>query len=376
MATLTETLVKKATPPESGNAITYDAEIKGFGLRLTAAGSKSFVLNYRIAGRERRMTIGGYPAWSAAAARDEAKKLRRLVDQGVDPLAARQDLAKAPTVQTLWEEYERLHLPTLSARSQVDQRAMWRDSILPAFKHAKVSDLTASDIDSLHATISLTKPTRANRVLEVLRKALNLAIRWEWISRNVADNFTRNREEPRERFLNPDEYQLVLSKLETMPNQKAANAIRLLALTGARRGEVLNMEWTELDLVHGIWTIPATKNKARKKKRLPLSAAAHALLTTMHDENSTEKYVFQTAEGTPMPDLKRSWEWLRRETQMAELRIHDLRHSFASLLISQGVALEVIGKLLGHVQYQTTLRYSHLADDPLRSAVAKIPTKG
>lgn len=136
------------------------------------------------------------------------------------------------------------------------------------------------------------------------------------------------------------------------------------------------MEWTDLDLVHGIWTIPAAKNKARRKKRLPLSAAAHALLTSMHDEDSTEKYVFQTAEGTPMPDLKRSWEWIRRETQMAELRIHDLRHSFASLLISQGVTLEVIGKLLGHVQYQTTLRYSHLADDPLRRAVAKIPTKG
>lgn len=373
MTAITETLVKKAIPPERGNAIVYDDEVKGFGLRVTAAGSKSFVLNYRIAGRERRLTIGGYPAWTAAAARDEAKKLRRLVDQGVDPLAERQDRAKAPTVQMLWEEYERRHLPTLSARGQLDQRAMWRDFILPSFKASKVVDLTPAEIDGLHARISLTKPIRANRVLEVLRKALNLAIRWGWIERNVADNFSRNREEGRERFLSPEEYQLILSKLDVMPNQKAANAIRLLALTGARRGEVLNMEWVDLDLAQGIWTIPADKNKARRKKRLPLSPAAATLLSLMQ---SDRRYVFQTSEGTAMPDLKRPWDWLRRETGLTELRIHDLRHSFASMLISQGETLEVIGKLLGHAQYQTTLRYAHLADDPLRRAVAKIPTKG
>jgi integrase len=373
MASLTETLVKKATPPESGNAITYDGEVKGFGLRVTAAGSKSFILNYRIAGRERRLTIGGYPAWSAAAARDEAKKLRRLVDQGVDPLAERQEMAKAPTVQALWERYEQSHLPTLSARGQTDQRAMWRDFILPAFKSTKVADLTATEIDGLHARISLTKPIRANRVLEVLRKALNLAIRWGWVSRNVADSFSRNKEVARERFLSPDEYQLVLHKLDEMPNQKAANAIRLLSLTGARRGEVLTMEWADLDLLNSIWTIPMHKNKARKKKRLPLSPAAATLLKSMESES---RYVFETSEGTPMADLKRPWEWLRRETGLEELRIHDLRHSFASMLISQGETLEVIGKLLGHAQFQTTLRYAHLADDPLRRAVAKIPTKG
>jgi integrase len=376
VATLTETFVKKATLPERSNAVHYDDEVKGFGLRVTAGGNKSFVLNYHIAGRERRMTIGGHPTWSAAAARDEAKKLRRLIDQGTDPLEERQSRHRAPTVQKLWEEYERRHLPSLSPRGQVDQRAMWRDFILPAFKNDKVADLRSAAIDALHASISQTKPVRANRVLEVLRKALNLAIRWGWIERNVADSFSRNREEPRERFLNPDEYQLVLSKLETMPSQKAANAIRLLALTGARRGEVLNMEWTDLDLAHGLWTIPAEKNKARKKKRLPLSVAANALLLDMRGEVAVGKYVFQTSEGTAMPDLKRPWDWLRRETGMTELRIHDLRHSFASMLISQGETLEVIGKLLGHAQYQTTLRYAHLADDPLRSAVEKIPTKG
>jgi hypothetical protein len=121
MGTLTETFVKKATPPERSNAIQYDDEVKGFGLRVTAAGSKSFILNYHIAGRERRMTIGGYPAWSAAAARDEAKKLRRLIDQGTDPLEERQSRHKAPTVQTLWEEYERRHLWVWENYTQAQQ---------------------------------------------------------------------------------------------------------------------------------------------------------------------------------------------------------------------------------------------------------------
>jgi integrase len=133
------------------------------------------------------------------------------------------------------------------------------------------------------------------------------------------------------------------------------------------------MEWSDLDLGTGYWTIPAEKNKARRRKRLPLSPAAATLLSLMQ---SDRRYVFQTSEGTAMPDLKRPWDWLRRETGLTELRIHDLRHSFASMLISQGETLEVIGKLLGHAQYQTTLRYAHLADDPLRRAVAKIPTKG
>lgn len=372
MPKITETFAKRVEAPEKGNKVHYDYSVKGFGLRVTKAGAKSFVLNYTINGRERRMTVGSYPAWSAAAAREEAKRLRRLIDLGEDPLEERNQRKTAPNVSDLWSDYERVHLPTLSERSQSDQRSMWSKYILPELQSVQVRELSSGHVDRLHAHVSEAGTTRANRVLEVLRKALNLAIRWGWIEKNPADGFRRNAEHSRERYLTPAEYEQVLGALDRMPNQKAANAIRLLILTGARRGEVLSLEWSDLDLDQGLWNRPPHKSKDRKRKRIPLSNEALVLLKTM-EENATSNYLFPTSTGTHMPDLNRPWAWLKNETGLHGLRIHDLRHSFASVLISDGVPLETIGKLLDHSQHQTTLRYAHLMDDPLRRAANAFP---
>jgi integrase len=156
-----------------------------------------------------------------------------------------------------------------------------------------------------------------------------------------------------------------------MSNESAANAIRMLILTGARRGEVLGLEWSDLDLKLGVWTVPPHKNKSRVKKRLPLSDKALLLLRSM-EESATGKFIFPTSKGTPLPDLNRPWRWMCDHTGLKGLRIHDLRHSFASVLVSSGETLETIGKLLGHRQYQTTMRYAHLMDDPLRRAANRI----
>ncbi|MCU9840570.1 site-specific integrase [Ruegeria sp. WL0004] len=367
MANITERFTKRAEAPEKGNKIHYDDAIPGFGLRVTKAGSRSFVLNYTVNRRERRMTIGSYPAWSASAAREEAKRLRRMIDQGEDPLEERNQRKAAPNVGDLWIEYERIHLPTLSERSQTDQRGMWMKYILPDLQYVQVRELASRHVDRLHAHVSEAGQTRANRVLEVFRKALNLAIRWGWIEKNPADGFRRNSEHSRERYLTSAEYERVFDALNRMQNQKAANAIRLLILTGARRGEVLSLEWSDLDLERGIWNRPPHKSKDRKRKRIPLSNEALVLLRAM-EENATDSYLFPTATGSHLPDLNRPWRWLKRETGLNDLRIHDLRHSFASVLISGGIPLEAIGKLLGHSQHQTTLRYAHLMDDPLRRA--------
>lgn len=367
MPNLTETFAKKTEAPTSGYKVHYDDDVKGFGLRITKAGTKSFVLNYTINRRERRMTIGGYPTWSAAAARNEAKRLRRMIDQGEDPLEERNLRKTAPNVSDLWSEYQRVHLPTLSDRSQSDQRSMWTKYILPELKPLQVRELSSNHIDRLHARVSEAGATRANRVLEVFRKALNLAIRWGWIEKNPADGFRRNTEHARERYLTTAEYEKVFDALERMKNQKAANAIRLLILTGARRGEVLSLEWTDLNLEQGLWNRPPHKSKDRKRKRIPLSNEALVLLQSMQ-EDATSPYLFPTSAGTHMQDFNRPWAWLKKETGLENLRVHDLRHSFASVLISGGTPLEIIGKLLGHSQHQTTLRYAHLMDDPLRRA--------
>ncbi len=372
MPKLNETIVKKITPPTANHKIHYDSEIPGFGIRATKAGTKSFILNYHINRRERRFTIGKWPTWSAAAARENARELRRLIDQGIDPLDERIERREAPTVGDLWLEYEKVHFPTLSQRSQTDQKGMWANHILPELSPIPLRELSSRQIDRLHAKISERTPTRANRVLEVLRKAINLAIRWEWIEKNPADGFRRNSEHAREKYLTAEEYERVFAALENMKNQKAANAVRLLILTGARRGEVLGLEWEDLNLDIGIWNRPPHKSKDRKKKRIPLSNEALLLLASMH-ETAGSKFLFPTSTGTHMSDLNSPWRWLRLEVELPDLRIHDLRHSFASILVSSGETLETIGKLLGHSQHQTTMRYAHLMDDPLRRAANKIP---
>jgi integrase len=372
MVKINETFAKKIEPPTAAQKIHYDENQVGFGLRITKAGSKAFILNYHMNKRERRFTIGKYPIWSAAAAREKAKDLRRLIDQGVDPLEKRNNRREAPTVSDLWEEYQTIHLPTLSSRSQTDQRSMWVKHILPELHSTAVRELTSRQIDELHAKISAATPTRANRVLEVFRKALNLAVRWDWIEKNPSDGFRRNTEHSRERYLSKDEYNLIFRALDRMPNRKAANAIRLLILTGARRGEVLGLEWEDLDLGLGIWNRPPHKSKDRKRKRIPLSNEALILLKAM-GETKDETFLFPTSTGGHLSDINRPWRWLRKETGMHDLRVHDLRHSFASILVSSGETLETIGKLLGHSQHQTTMRYAHLMDDPLRNAANKIP---
>lgn len=208
----------------------------------------------------------------------------------------------------------------------------------------------------------------ANRIIAYLRKALNIAVRNQWVATNVANGVQKNREEPRCRYLTKAETERLLGALEVMPNQQAANAIRLLLLTGARRSEVFGAKWSEFDLELGVWTKPAGRVKTRRDTRVPLSQPAIALLTEMQNERTSE-YLFPTRTGSHIKDINSPWRWLVKNAELHDFRIHDLRHSFASFLVSDGETLETIGRLLGHTQAQTTARYAHLMDDPLRRAV-------
>lgn len=368
---IVDKIARQTSPPSRGNKVIRDDTLVGLCLVITARGARSFALNYTVGGRERRITIGRYPTWSVAAAREEAKRLKRLVDQGIDPLAERENLHAAPTVTDLWREYQTAHMSSLAPRSRKDIRAMWKNDILPRIGSIKLLQLTSRDTDDIHLAVSADRPVRANRVLESLRAALNLAQRWGWIERNPANGFRRNPETPRERFLDEDELDRLYAALDQLPDPRAANAIRLIALTGARRGEVLNAKWDQFDLDKGLWIKPAAETKQRRSHRIPISTAALALLKAMKT-TATSDYLFPTSRGTPMQDLKRSWLRVTKAAELPGVRLHDLRHTFASILASHGETLHVIGKLLGHSQQQTTMRYAHLLDDPLRRAVNHI----
>ena len=382
---LTQAIVRELDPPPGGNRITYDAEVKGFGVRVTAQGTKSFVLNYRTrSGRERCYTIGAFPSWSVSAAREEASRLKDQIRiNGLDPLRDIEAERGAPTVADLAARYIEEHLPSKRPSSQSEDRAMIDRLVLPELKHFKVAEVDFADIAALHRKITKAgRPVRANRVLALLSKMFSLSVLWKMRPDNPCKGVKRNAEEGRERYLEPKEIARLMKALVNHEDREAANAVMLALLTGARRAEILRATWDQFDLDKGTWTKPSAHTKQKRPHRVPLSREALHLLTKMRGDGA-ERHLFP---GRINPggrvDIRRPWEQVCMAAGLANLgtdgrikptiRFHDLRHSYASMLVGSGLSLPIIGKLLGHTQAQTTLRYAHLADDPLREATERV----
>jgi len=391
---LTERIVKAAVPAAGRNVILRDDEVIGFGVRLTEAGAKSFVLSYRIRGRERRITIGAWPTWSVAAAREEAERLKREIDGGHDPLESRQEALAAATVRELINRYIEEHTAKLASRNAADQTSMLRKLVEPEWGARKVAEITSSDVDRLLAKIAAGRarprkekpktkrkrplakprptPIRANRVGEVLRKMFNLAIKpWGMRGDSPASGFTRNTENEREVFLTPDQIGKLAEVINSHENQRAADVVRLILLTGARKGEARTARLDQFNLDLAIWTKPAATTKQKKVHRAPLSRAAVAFLRGRIAAlpEGCEWLFPGDIEGQPVEDIRRFWADVQKKAGLQGVRVHDLRHTFASLLISGGASLPIVGKLLGLTQAKTTQRYAHLFDDPVRQGV-------
>ena len=370
---LTDKLVRSLPPPRASNRITYDTEVRGFGVRVTSLGAKAFVLNYRVNGRERRLTIGSYPDWSVVAAREQAKELKRSVDLGDDPMGQRHEDRAAPRVSQLASRYLAEHAVRKAARSYRDDQSMLEKLVLPALGSLKVHEVRHDDIDRVHHEISASRPIRANRVAQMLSKMFNLAIRWGYRPDNPVKGWHRNPEDRRTRYLSHEELQRLGTVLEVHPNKACANVIRLLLLTGARRGEVMAATWDQFDLGKAIWIKPSAHTKQKKEHRVPLSAAALHLVRQLRAHSTESRYVFPGAvPNRPLQEIKGFWTGVCAKAELADCRIHDLRHTYASILASAGLSLPVIGALLGHTQPNTTARYSHLFDDPLREATERV----
>ena len=250
----------------------------------------------------------------------------------------------------------------------------------PGASSRKVADVAFEDIDGLHRSITKKgKPYIANRTLSVLSKMFNLAIKWRWRADNPVKGIERNQELKRQRYLSMAEITGLTKALAEHEDQQAANIVRLLLLTGARSEEVRAARWEQLDLEGGVWTKPAASTKQKREHRVPLSAPARQLLSKIHEaekakttKNGREfsSYVFPGRGGVGYREgIKRFWVGILETSDFTEhARIHDLRHTYASILASAGLSLPIIGQLLGHTQPATTARFSHLFDDPLRAA--------
>jgi integrase len=389
---LTDSIVKNIPSPAAGNRIEYDETVRGFGVRVTAAGSRAFILNYRTrSGRERRYTIGSFPDWKTAAARGEAGELKKRIDRGEDPLADIQAQREAPTIAELCKRFKEEHVAKKRPSTRRDYEGMIDNYVLPALKHYKVAEITFAEIDGLHRRVSTRAPYRANRMVAMLSKMFNLSIRWGWRADNPAKGIERNPEQKRRRYLSASELARLAKALDEHEDKQAANIVRLLLLTGARRGEVQAMRWDQLDLDKGVWTKPGATTKQKTDHIVPLSDAAKQLLVALHNKADDDaEYVFPgRGKDAHRVEIKDNWTDLctaaeitttktakdengkERTIVAPSARLHDLRHTYASVLASAGLSLPVIGALLGNTQPATTHRYAHLFDDPLRAATER-----
>jgi integrase len=367
---LNDRLAKTLAPPAKGKTIHWDDLVKGFGLRITSGGAKAFILNYRNAdGSDRQCTIGSFPDWNVGAAREQAKRLKRDIDGGADPVSEQRSARNAETFNDLLDRFEAEYLPRKRASTQRTYKNQIKSVIRPKLGRLKVAAVTFTDIDRLHRDLSDT-PYRANRIVALVSRIFSLAIKWQMRSDNPCKGIERNDEEARQRYLSMDELVRLSAALDEFHDQQTANIIRLLLLSGARVGEVVKARWADIDLNEGRWTKPSAHTKQRKVHVLPLSAAAVQLLQEIREDvPKTVPWVFPAAGGGHRSVIKAAWATICETAKIENARVHDLRHTHASVLINKGYSLPIIGKLLGHTVPSTTARYAHLSDDPLRRAV-------
>jgi integrase len=389
---LTKNAVDRLNPGETA----WDSDVRGFGVRRQRR-DRVYVLKYRSGGKQRLYTIGlhGSP-WTVETARNEAAQLWGEIAKGTDPTLLREAMKESPTFDVFADRYlAEVSATHKKASTAKEDKRMLKLHARPRFEGRKIADIDRGDIARLHAALKAT-PTMANRVVSLLSAMLNYAMEKGVCPEgpNPCKRVKRYAERSKERFLSNDELARLgaaIDECETLGiqwepdpakkvkhapraenrratiDQFAAAALRLLLFTGARFREILHLKWDHVDFDRGLLLLPDSKTG---KKTIVLNAPALAVL---HSLDRIGQYVIAGKKlDKPRADLKRPWNLVRRVAGLEGLRIHDLRHTYASFGAGGGLGLPIIGKLLGHSQAATTARYAHLDSDPLKRASESI----
>jgi integrase len=393
-------LTKKAVQglkPTEKVAYYWDADLKGFALRVTPADARAWVVEYRSVGGgrgapSRRMTLGGLGTLTIDQARKQARDILAAVRLGHDPAGDRTRQRETPTVAAVGERFLADEAARLKPGTLANYAIYLRKHIGPELGTLKINKVAPADVVRLHRLLGREKPVTANRVIEALGSIFRYAEGEGLVERGFRPTagIKAYRESGRERFLSADELGRLGTALEeaegegipwsvdaSKPTAKhvpkrdqrtridpfAAAAIRLLIFTGCRLREVLHLRWQHVDFERGLLLLPDSKTG---RKTIVLNAPALAILADL--PRIGPFVVPGTDAQRPRADLKRPWELVTARAGLSGLRLHDLRHGFASIGVGGGMGLPIVGKLLGHTSAATTSRYSHLDADPLRKA--------
>jgi integrase len=374
MPRLSKRTIDALTPSEKDYFV-WEETLPGFGVRVLPSGRKSFLIQYRDAGgRTRRKSLGRYGTVTADQAKDKGRELLAAIAHGANPAEEVKRRRGAATVLELCERFLSDYVPSHCRASTAKEYRRCVDLfICPSIGRLQVEEITRVHIADLHHK-HREKPYQANRTLGVLSVMFNQAEIWgiRPEGSNPCRHVKKYEEKKRERYLSPVELQRLgdtLRRLETegVESLSAIHCIRLLILTGCRLGEIQTLKWDYIQETSA-W-LPDSKTGA---KRIYLGPAALQLLSKIQRYDDNPYVITGKLTGSHLTDMQKPWRRIRKEASLEDLRIHDLRHSFASFAVGSGESLPMIGKLLGHSQVQTTARYAHLADDPMQNAAARI----
>lgn len=378
MPKLTKTIVD-GLEPMSRDYMAWDSEVHGFGVRVWPSGQLTYLLKYRVgggrSGRIRKPTIGTHGKITVDEARAVARRWLADVIRGGDPSAARKDYRQAPTMAELADRYMSEHaIPKKKPRSVYEDRRLLARHILPRLGTRKVLEITRETVANLHRDLA-SHPYDANHCVALLSKMMNLAEMWGLRSdgANPCRHIERYKERRRERFLSTDELTRLAGILADVEREgreqpSVVPALRLLLFTGARLMEVLTLRWEYVDFENRCARLPDSKTGA---KTVMLPAPALDVLAKLARDPSG--WVLPGSRpGIRLVNLQQAWTRIRKRASLPAVRMHDFRHTFASIAAGQGEGLLIIGKMLGHTQAATTQRYAHLVAAPVQRASDRV----
>lgn len=368
---LTRSFVQSAACPAGRRKLDYfDKRCPGFLLEVRVSGGKTFYQRYRDAhGRERQYKIGPAAILSVAEAREKARRIAAEALIGADPQDRRQAQRQMPTLREFATESYLPFVKTAKRSWRTDETVL-RLHILPALGRLPLDEVAGPAIAALMQRLRLKgyASGTTNRVVVLIKYIFNLAKKWgiTGLGDNPASGLRTEPDVQRERFLSEEEVGRLIRALDTDENQVAAQAIRLLLLTGGRRNEITQARWDYIDWEKRTLFVPLSK--AGRPRAITLSSAAIELLRAIAPVPNNP-YVFPSPiTGRPSPSMHFPWRRIRAAAGLSGVRLHDLRHSFASFLVNKGVSLYVVQGLLGHTQPRMTQRYAHLAQKTLADA--------